>query len=469
MLIARAAGRPFADFLRQRMFEPLGMDDTGFHVPPEKQDRFVTAYQGGPGHPRADGVLDPAEDGKWSGRPLFPDGGGDLVSTVEDYLVFARMLLGGGRYSGTRLLSRPLVELMTSDQLTPENKARGGLSPGMWDAAGLGPWRAVVTAQTGCARPGQYGWNGGLGTVWFNDPAENLVGILLTPRACGTPPRPRASPRTSRPARTRRWRISGGPARAAGSGSAPVLAAVFAAAVFVVEDEVRPHHRVHHHVPPPPGAEGGAAPHALPREPGLLQRTLLRHVVRLGAGLHPVRLRVREQVLHQRALGGGAVPVPAPGREQRDADVPGERTRRSTHLVPADHAHRPPAAEHHERAAVRGQQTVLGEGPIQGTVIPVAVKPNAEASTASLRNTATIGRSDSMTGRSVTVADMRPMVARRPRRTGGWSPKIQMSGVAAGHSVQTRPHDGTATPGAVRAAADRVIHAAAPAWHLVAP
>lgn len=189
VLVARAAGRPFEQFLHERVFEPLGMDDTGFHVPPEKLDRFTTLYSGERAGTLT--VADPAEGGKWTSTPAFPDGGGDLVSTVEDYLVFARLLLGGGCYSGTRLLSRPLVELMTSDQLTPENKARGGLVPGMWDAAGWGMGVRVTTRKTGFPAVGQYGWNGGLGTVWFNDPAEKLIGILLTPRMwdSATPPR----------------------------------------------------------------------------------------------------------------------------------------------------------------------------------------------------------------------------------------------------------------------------------------
>lgn len=182
VLIARASGHPLPEFLRRRVFEPLGMDDTGFHVPADKQHRLVTAYGSDPetGEPT---VLDPAEGGRWDETPLFPDGGGDLVSTVDDYLAFARMLMGGGAYSGTRLLSRPAVALMTSDRITAANKARGGLVPGMWDAAGWGFGVSVATARTAFAAPGRYGWNGGFGTTWFNDPQERLTGILLTQRA----------------------------------------------------------------------------------------------------------------------------------------------------------------------------------------------------------------------------------------------------------------------------------------------
>ena len=181
VLIARASGRSFPEFLRKRVLEPLGMDDTGFHVPPEKQERFVSAYRADP-ETGALVLADPGENGIWGEPPLFPDGGGDLVSTVDDYLAFARMLLGGGNYSGTQLLSRPSVELMTTDRLTAENKRHGGLGEDMWEASGWGFGVQVTTARTGLASVGRYGWNGGLGTLWFNDPREELTGILLTQR-----------------------------------------------------------------------------------------------------------------------------------------------------------------------------------------------------------------------------------------------------------------------------------------------
>jgi len=189
VLIARASGLSFPEFLRRRVLEPLGMDDTGFHVPPEKQERFVSAYRTDP-KTRSLALADPGENGAWAEPPLFPDGGGDLVSTIDDYLAFARMLLGGGSYSGTRLLSRPSVELMATDHLTAENKRRGGLGEGMWDASGWGFGVRVTTARTGLASVGRYGWNGGLGTTWFNDPREELIGILLTQRMWSSPEPP---------------------------------------------------------------------------------------------------------------------------------------------------------------------------------------------------------------------------------------------------------------------------------------
>jgi CubicO group peptidase (beta-lactamase class C family) len=100
------------------------------------------------------------------------------------------MLLGAGSYSGTRLLSRPSVELMTTDRLTAENKRHGGLGEDMWDAAGWGFGVQVTTARTGFASVGRYGWSGGLGTMWFNDPREELIAILLTQRMWQDPKPP---------------------------------------------------------------------------------------------------------------------------------------------------------------------------------------------------------------------------------------------------------------------------------------
>ncbi|MEU8822731.1 serine hydrolase domain-containing protein [Streptomyces sp. NPDC048636] len=181
VLIARAAGRPLEEFLRERIFEPLGMKDTGFHVPPGKRDRFAASYLADvtTGKPE---LYDAAEDGRWSRPPVFPDGGAGLVSTADDYLAFGRMLLARGRYgAGERLLSRPAVEAMTADQLTPAQKAASPAAPGTWDHRGWGFGVQVVTGRDGIAAvPGRFGWDGGLGTSWASDPAEELVAVLMT-------------------------------------------------------------------------------------------------------------------------------------------------------------------------------------------------------------------------------------------------------------------------------------------------
>jgi len=118
-------------------------------------------------------IYDEPAGGQWSRLPSFPSGGGGLVSTVDDFLAFADMLRGKGVSRGERILSRPSVEFTTSDQLTPEQKAASGLVPGFFRVHGWGFGVAVVTERTEVAKSvGTYGWDGGMGTSWYNDPAE---------------------------------------------------------------------------------------------------------------------------------------------------------------------------------------------------------------------------------------------------------------------------------------------------------
>lgn len=193
VLIARASGQSFETFLDERLFQPLGMTDTGFSVPPGKLGRLATSYwtdlETGELilHDRAEGSL-------WSRPPVFPSGaghphGGGLVSTVDDFLAFAQMMLGGG-HGRERILSRPSVETMTTDQLNPAQKAISGLSPGYFDGRGWGFGLTVVTGRHHPAAPvGSFGWDGGLGTTWRSDPAEGMITILLT-QAAWTSPNP---------------------------------------------------------------------------------------------------------------------------------------------------------------------------------------------------------------------------------------------------------------------------------------
>lgn len=183
VLIARVAGQPFEEFLAERIFGPLGMVDTAFSVPPEKIGRLATSYNFDP----ASGALEVNDEpvgGQWSRPPAFPSGGGGLVSTVDDYLAFGRMLLGNGKHGRERLLSRPTVEAMTTDQLTPAQKAVSGFFPGYFDNRGWGFGMAVQTRRDDLsAVPGRFGWDGGLGTSWWADPREEMLGILLTQRS----------------------------------------------------------------------------------------------------------------------------------------------------------------------------------------------------------------------------------------------------------------------------------------------
>jgi CubicO group peptidase (beta-lactamase class C family) len=191
VLIERAVGQPFENFLAERIFGPLGMNDTGFDVPWDKIGRLPTAYVIDPRSDAAE-VYDDPHDGQWSRLPSFPSGGGGLVSTAEDYLAFADMLREKGTSRGVRILSRPSVEFMTADQLTPEQKAASGLVQGFFRVHGWGFGMSVVTERTEVAKSvGTYGWDGGMGTSWYNDPAEELTMILMTQQAWASPIPPR--------------------------------------------------------------------------------------------------------------------------------------------------------------------------------------------------------------------------------------------------------------------------------------
>src|SRR5580693_2257669 len=178
VLLERAAGQPFADVLRTRLFEPLGMPDTAFWTP--HTGRLGSAFRSAPGGGLE--VWDKPE-GLWSGPRAFCDGASGLVSTAGDLLAFTRMLLRGG----DPVLSGAAVAEMTRDQLTPAQKARGGLGPGFFDEISWGFCTSVVTAGP---RAGAFGWAGGFGTTWLADPARDLTVIVLTQRMFDSPQPP---------------------------------------------------------------------------------------------------------------------------------------------------------------------------------------------------------------------------------------------------------------------------------------
>jgi CubicO group peptidase (beta-lactamase class C family) len=187
VLMARATGRPLEEFLKERLFEPLGMKDTGFQVPPDRLDRLPAAYTPDPVTGELVLVDEPSRI-EWGRPPTFPSaaGGRGLVSTADDLLAFCTMMLNKGRYDGERILSRPAVELMTTDQLTEEQKAENGLFFGGVSGWGFGV--QVITRRNDLASvPGRFGWVGGTGTSAYTDPAEELIGILLTQRYMTSP------------------------------------------------------------------------------------------------------------------------------------------------------------------------------------------------------------------------------------------------------------------------------------------
>jgi CubicO group peptidase (beta-lactamase class C family) len=171
VLIARAAGKPAAAFYAAAIFQPLGMNDTGFRVPETELHRLMPCYQ------VDGGVLVPFDDeGQWSRERAFTDCGAGLVSTVGDYLSFGRMLLAGGVHRGERILAPELVAAMTTDQLAAGQ--RDGAGP-ILDGRGWGFGLSIIDPPESSRLKG-YGWNGGFGTAWANDPDEGLVAILCT-------------------------------------------------------------------------------------------------------------------------------------------------------------------------------------------------------------------------------------------------------------------------------------------------
>lgn len=166
VLASRVAGAPFEDVLRERMFDPLGMNDTRFHA--ADTARLATAYES------RNGTLEvsDAPDGQWSTPPAFPDGSGGLVSSVDDVVAFGRMLACGG----TPVLKGATVAAMTRDQLTPSQ--RGNVWPGFDLLDGRGWGYGVSVLDDGC-----YTWEGGFGTAWSNVPSQDLTVVVLTQRA----------------------------------------------------------------------------------------------------------------------------------------------------------------------------------------------------------------------------------------------------------------------------------------------
>jgi CubicO group peptidase (beta-lactamase class C family) len=186
VLIGRASGMSFGDFLQERLFTPLGMKDSGFSVPASKLDRMPAAYWMDFSTGK-NVVFDAAANSPFASPPPFESGGGGLVSTADDLLAFSQMMLNDGRFGDERILSRPSIELMTTDQITPEQKAASQFFPGSsgfsWENRGWGFCMSVITRRDNLAdTPGRYGWDGGWGTSWYVDPVEKLIGILLTQR-----------------------------------------------------------------------------------------------------------------------------------------------------------------------------------------------------------------------------------------------------------------------------------------------
>lgn len=183
VLVARASGQSLGAFFQERIFGPLGMKDTGFWT--KDPARLITGYV------NDNGKLAPFEpwNGLYAKPPAFEAGDSGLVSTADDFGAFARMLFTGTTPGGKRLVSTASLKAMTTNVLTPE-QIEGGemiLGPGRGWGLGVGAW--VAESPHGIHR-GAFGWDGGFGTSWFNDPAKDLVAILLTQRVFDGPDPP---------------------------------------------------------------------------------------------------------------------------------------------------------------------------------------------------------------------------------------------------------------------------------------
>jgi CubicO group peptidase (beta-lactamase class C family) len=178
VLLARAAGQPLEQFLRERIFDPLGMKDTRFSVPAAKRDRLAGCYALNAETGALD-VYDDADASQWHDPPAFPDAEGGLVSTVDDYVAFGQMMLNKGQYGNERILSRASVELMTTGQITPEQRVGAEFFLETNRDWGFGV--SIITQRDDVAStPGRFGWDGGFSTSWYADPREDLTAILMT-------------------------------------------------------------------------------------------------------------------------------------------------------------------------------------------------------------------------------------------------------------------------------------------------
>ena len=185
-LVEVMSGQRFDDYLRTEIFEPLQMGDTAFSVPDAEIDRFAASY--GRRRDKTLKLLDDPERSTYRRQPSFLSGGGGLVSTTEDYLRFCRMLLNGGELDGVRILGRKTVELMTINHLPGGGELAqfalpGGYGETGFDGVGFGLTMAVGLGQVetqAIGSKGDFYWGGAASTIFWVDPAEDLIVIFMT-------------------------------------------------------------------------------------------------------------------------------------------------------------------------------------------------------------------------------------------------------------------------------------------------
>jgi CubicO group peptidase (beta-lactamase class C family) len=183
-LVEKLSGKPFADFLRERIFVPLGMKDTGFYVPAEKLERVARIYQG---DANPDAVPMPRDAGI-SQPPGLASGGGGLYSTAGDYLRFAQMLLNGGELNGVRLVAPSSIELMRSNHISDEVKNARKFGIGLYQmqpGLGFGYDFAILEDPLklgSTAGKGTFLWDGVAGTWFWIDPTNDVVFVGIVQR-----------------------------------------------------------------------------------------------------------------------------------------------------------------------------------------------------------------------------------------------------------------------------------------------
>ena len=184
-LVGKISGQPFEQFLKERIFDPLDMNDTDFFVPADKAHRFAACYS-------ADGkggmtLRDDPTRSSYLSPPSFISGGGGLCSTAADYLTFCRALINGGELGGVRLIGPKTLALMTSNHLPggrdlPE-MSRSLFSEATYNGIGFGLGFSVTMNPTQTLIPGsagEYAWGGAASTAFWIDPAEELIAIFMT-------------------------------------------------------------------------------------------------------------------------------------------------------------------------------------------------------------------------------------------------------------------------------------------------
>jgi CubicO group peptidase (beta-lactamase class C family) len=185
-LVQKLSGVSFGEFLRTRLFEPLGMTDTGFFCPPEKLDRFTSCYQPAKGGGLA--LQDDARNSPYAAPPLLESGGGGLVSTTHDYMRFCKMMLHGGALDGVRILSPKTVELFSLNHLDGGRELAQMAPPGAFSESGyngigfsIGCGVNIDVARTRLpGTEGEYFWGGAAATAFWIDPMEELTVVFMT-------------------------------------------------------------------------------------------------------------------------------------------------------------------------------------------------------------------------------------------------------------------------------------------------